>query len=60
MFLREVLFFYFIGNSSFPIKGIWTTKNTHLNYGTSTFDTPNRNFTIGTKAIKIIKSFVAT
>ena len=46
-----------------PNNGIATNKNTLINnvlYGTTTLDTPNKNFTIGTKASKMIKSFVAT
>ena len=44
-------------------RGITTNRNTLRNsvlYGTVTFDTPRRNFTMGTNATRIIRSLVAT
>lgn len=44
-------------------RGITTNKTTVRNsvgIGTTTFETPKSNFTVGTKAIRIIKSFTAT
>ena len=37
-----------------------TTDRMSVSQGTAIFDTPSRNFTIGIKAIRIIKSLVAT
>ena len=37
-----------------------TTDKNNVSQGTVTFDIPNKNFTIGTNAISIIKSLVAT
>lgn len=46
-----------------PIRGITTKRITltkRVLYGTITLETPSRNFTIGTKAIRMMRSFVAT
>ena len=45
------------------VKGITTnntTDNISVSHGTNTLLTPNKNFTIGINATRIIKSFVAT
>ena len=44
-------------------SGTTTNRKILINnvlYGTTTFETPSKNFTIGTKANKMIRSFVAT
>ena len=46
-----------------PTNGITTKRNTLRNnvlYGTETFETPSKNFTVGTNATRMIRSFVAT
>ena len=46
-----------------PARGMTTNKMTDkisVSHGTDTLETPSRNFTIGTKATRIIKSLVAT
>ena len=46
-----------------PARGMTTNRTTdkiNVSHGTDTFETPSKNLTIGTKATRIIRSFVAT